>query len=165
MAERLNSLERDEDMLGSHESASPLKVLFVNHTGAASGAEFALLAWSGPCSATPVAVACPRPAPGQAARRGRGGADLLPLRGQPAPRSGPDPGRAGTPLAPGVALAGAAQRFGADLVHANTPRRRPDGEPGARPGRPPLVVRAHEALPRARSAGSASVLAWSASAV
>lgn len=127
-----------------------MKVLFVNHTGAASGAELALLGLVRAVQRQHrVAVACPS------------GGPLVELLDQAAVEhiSVPafeaslrlDPVQ--TPInllrlaAGGIALSRAARRFGADVVHANTPRAGLMGSLARALGGPPLVVRAHEALP------------------
>jgi L-malate glycosyltransferase len=127
-----------------------MKILFVNHTGAASGAEFALMRLiSGIRHRHHVAVACP---PGGQL------ADMLDdaaVQHIPVPafeaslRLDPvqTPLNAARLAAGGVALARAARRFEADLLHANTPRAGLMGAIARRLGGPPLIVRAHEHLP------------------
>ena len=127
-----------------------MKILFVNHTSAASGAEFALLRLvAGVRRHHHVAVACP---PTGAL------ADLLDdsaVQHVPIP-----PFEASLRLDPvqtplnlsrlaigGVALARAARRFDADLLHANTPRAGLMAALAYRFGGPPFVVRAHEHIP------------------
>jgi L-malate glycosyltransferase len=127
-----------------------LRVLFVNHTGAASGAELALIGLAKAVQRRHrVLVACP----------GRG--PLIELLDEAAIERISVPAFEAslrlhpihTPVnllrmgAGGVALLGVARRFGADLVHANTPRAGLMGSLAHRLGGPPLVVRAHEALP------------------
>jgi L-malate glycosyltransferase len=147
----------------------PLKVLFVNHTGAASGAELALLGLVRAVQRQHrVAVACPAGGPlaellDQAAvERIAVPAFEASLRLDPVQ----------TPInlvllaAGGVAVSRAARRFGADVVHANTPRAGLMGSLARRLGGPPLVVRAHEALPDSTIGLEVRrVLARSASAV
>ncbi len=67
----------------------------------------------------------------------------------------------------GVALARAARRFDADLLHANTPRAGLMGALANRLGGPPLVVRAHEHVPLDSVVGRGvrSVLGRSADAI
>jgi L-malate glycosyltransferase len=147
----------------------PLKVLFVNHTGAASGAELALLGLVRAVQRQHrVAVACPGDGP------------LVELLDQAAVERIEVPGFEAslrldpvqTPInlvrlvAGGVAVTRGARRFGADVVHANTPRAGLMGALARRLGGPPLVVRAHEALPDgAVGLGVRRVLARSAGAV
>jgi len=127
-----------------------MRILFVNHTGAASGAEFALMRLiSGIRHRHHVAVACPPTGPL---------ADMLDdaaVQHVPVPafeaslRLDPvqTPLNAARLAAGGLALARAARRFEADLLHANTPRAGLMGAIAHRLGGPPLVVRAHEHLP------------------
>ncbi len=145
-----------------------MRILFVNHTGAASGAESALLRLVRTLrSEHTVAVACPD---GPLARTVEE-ADLhrFPVPAFEAslrlhPVHTPE---ALAHLGPGAVLVGrAARRFGADLVHANTPRAGLMTAVVARAGGPRLVVRAHEALPPSRVGRAVRfVLAHSASAV
>ena len=127
-----------------------MRVLFVNHTGAASGAEYALVGLArGVQRRHRVAVACPSRGPlaklldEAAVQRTSVPAFEASLRLDPVQ----------TPVnllrlaAGGVALWGAARRLRADLVHANTPRAGLMGSIARLLGGPPLVVRAHEALP------------------
>lgn len=66
----------------------------------------------------------------------------------------------------GLALAKAARRFKADVVHANTPRVGLMGAVARRRGAPPIVVRAHEHLPLSQMGRSVrSVILRTASAV
>jgi glycosyltransferase involved in cell wall biosynthesis len=146
-----------------------LRVLFVNHTGAASGAEYALVGLvRGVQRRHRVAVACPSHGPlvklldEAAVERISVPAFEASLRLDPVQ----------TPVhllrlaAGGVALWGAARRLRADLVHANTPRAGLMGGIARLLGGPPLVVRAHEALPPSPLGRQVRrVLAQSASAV
>jgi glycosyltransferase involved in cell wall biosynthesis len=127
-----------------------MRILFVNHTAAASGAELALMrlieALQGEHQ---VALACPSGGP-LADRATAAGIE----------RFGVPPFEASLRLHPlhtpvevarlgvgGVTLAHVARGFGTDLMHANTPRAGLMGAIAARLGGPPLVVRAHEDVP------------------
>jgi glycosyltransferase involved in cell wall biosynthesis len=147
-----------------------MKILFVNHTSAASGAEFALMRLVAAVRHRHhVAVACPATGPL---------ADLLDdaaVQHVPIPAFEAslrlDPVQ--TPLSltrlgiGGVALARAAKRFDADLLHANTPRAGLMGALANRLGGPPLVVRAHEHIPLDSIVGRGvrSILGHSANAI
>jgi L-malate glycosyltransferase len=147
-----------------------MKILYINHTGAASGAEFALMRLVGAVRRHHhVAVACPETGPL---------ADLLDdaaVQHVPIPAFEAslrlDPVQ--TPLnltrlgVGGVALARAARRFDADLLHANTPRAGLVAALANRLGGPPLVVRAHEHIPLDSVVGRSvrSVLGRSANAI
>jgi L-malate glycosyltransferase len=147
-----------------------MKILYVNHTSAASGAEFALLRLVASVRRHHhVAVACPETGPL---------ADLLDdaaIQHVPIPAFEAslrlDPVQ--TPLnltrlgIGGVALKRASKRFDADLLHANTPRAGLMGALVNRLGGPPLVVRAHEHLPLDSVVGRSvrSVLGRSANAI
>jgi glycosyltransferase involved in cell wall biosynthesis len=147
-----------------------MRILFVNHTSAASGAEYALLRLvSGVRRKHHVAVACPASGPL---------ADMLDdaaVQHVPIPafeaslRLDPvhTPLNFGRLAAGGVALARAARRFDADLLHANTPRAGLMGALANRLGGPPLVVRAHEHIPLDSVVGRGvrSVLGRSANAI
>jgi L-malate glycosyltransferase len=147
-----------------------MKILFVNHTSATSGAEFALLRLVGAVRRHHhVAVACPETGP------------LADLLDDAAVQHVPIPAfEASLRLDPvqtplnltrlgigGVALARAAKRFDADLLHANTPRAGLVGALANRLGGPPLVVRAHEHIPLDSVVGRSvrSVLGRSANAI
>jgi L-malate glycosyltransferase len=147
-----------------------MKILFVNHTSAASGAEFALMRLVGAVRRRHhVAVACPEAGP------------LAELLDEAAVQHVPIPAfEASLRLDPvqtplnltrlgigGVALARAAKRFDADLLHANTPRAGLVGALANRLGGPPLVVRAHEHIPLDTLVGRGvrSVLGRSANAI
>jgi glycosyltransferase involved in cell wall biosynthesis len=127
-----------------------MRILFVNHTSAASGAEFALMRLvSGVRREHHVAIACPASGPL---------ADMLDdaaVQHVPIP-----PFEASLRLSPihtpanmtrlafgGISLARAARRFEADLLHANTPRAGLIAGLATRLGGPPVVVRAHEHIP------------------
>lgn len=147
-----------------------MKILFVNHTSAASGAELALMRLVGAVRRRHhVAVACPEAGP------------LADLLDDAAVQHVPIPAfEASLRLDPvqtplnltrlgigGVALARAAKRFDADLLHANTPRAGLIGALANRLGGPPLVVRAHEHMPLDSVVGRGvrSVLGRSANAI
>lgn len=126
-----------------------MRILFVNHTGAASGAEYALLRLVGTIRGEHhVAVACPSGA--LADMLDDAAVQHVPLPAfEPSLRLHPlhTPFNLARMALGAVALRRAVQRFGADLVHANTPRAGLAGVLATRPGGPPLVVRAHEHLP------------------
>src|SRR3954453_10624835 len=147
-----------------------MKILFVNHTSAASGAEFALMRLVGAVRRHHhVAVACPETGP------------LADLLDEAAVQHVPIPAfEASLRLDPvqtplnltrlgigGVALARAGKRFDADLPRANTPRAGLRGARANRVGGPPLVVRAHEHMPLDSVVGRSvrSVLGRSANAI
>jgi L-malate glycosyltransferase len=147
-----------------------MKILFVNHTSAASGAEFALMRLVGAVRRHHhVAVACPETGPladlldDAAVQHVRIPAFEASLRLDPVQ----------TPLnltrlgIGGVALKRAAKRFDADLLHANTPRAGLVAALANRLGGPPLVVRAHEHIPLDSVVGRSirSVLGRSANAI
>ncbi|MEA2400318.1 MAG: hypothetical protein QOK00_721 [Thermoleophilaceae bacterium] len=146
-----------------------MRILFVNHTSAASGAEFALMRLvSGMRPEHHVAVACPARGP-LADMLDEAAVEHVPI---PAFEASLRLDPVQTPLnlarlaAGSVALARAAKRFEADLVHANTPRAGLMGAFANRLGGPPLVVRAHEHVPLTKvGRGVRSVLGRSASAV
>ncbi len=147
-----------------------MRILVVNHTSAASGAEFAMMRLVGSLRRSHhVAVACPATGPL---------ADMLDdaaVQHFPIPafeaslRLDPvhTPVNVGRLGLGGVALARVARRFGADLIHANTPRAGLMAAIARRLGGPPLVVRAHEHVPQDSAAGRAvrTVLGRSANAV
>ena len=127
-----------------------MRILFVNHTAAASGAEWALLRLiEGLRADHSVAVACPAPGPLaealDAARVQRFAIPAFEASLRLHPLHTP------TALArvPGgaVALVRSARRHGSQIVHANTPRAGLMAGLAAKLGGPPVVVRAHEALP------------------
>jgi glycosyltransferase involved in cell wall biosynthesis len=150
-------------------NAESVRILFVNHTGAASGAEFALMRLvEGLRDDHGVAVACPSEGP-LAELVDAAGAQRFDI---PAFEASLRLHPVHTPV--GLAKLGAAsavlarltRRFRPDVLHANTPRA---GLMAVLPRRlegPPLVVRAHEALtPTGVGEMVRSVLARSASAV
>ena len=139
-----------------------MRILFVNHTSAASGAEFALMRLiTGVRRKHHVRGRVPRhrAARGPARRRRRAARADPRLRGEPAPRPGPHAAqpRRGSAVG-GVALARAARRFDADILHANTPRAGLMGAIGD-PARRPAAGRARA---RARAAQRASAAECSA---
>jgi glycosyltransferase involved in cell wall biosynthesis len=146
-----------------------MKILFVNHTGAASGAEFALLRLVGAVRRRHhSAVACP-PGGALADMLDDAAIEHLPLPAfEPSLRLHP----VHTPLAMvglaagSLALARASRRCGADLIHANTPRAGLMAAGARRAGGPPFVVRAHEHTPlNAVGRGVRFALTHSASAI
>ena len=146
-----------------------MRILLVNHTSAASGAEFALMRLvSGVRHQHHVAVACPASGP-LADMLDDAAVEHVPI---PAFEASLKLDPIHTPLnlgrlaVGGVALARAARRFDADLMHANTPRAGLIGALAARLGGPPLVVRAHEHVPlTAVGRGVVAVLERSAGAI
>ncbi|HYO95942.1 MAG TPA: glycosyltransferase family 4 protein, partial [Polyangiaceae bacterium] len=127
-----------------------MRVLFVNHTSAASGAEVALMRLVKEVQREHrVAVACPPGGPlakvvdEAAVERISVSAFDASLRLHPVQ----------TPVkllslgSGGVALARAARVFGADVLHANTPRAGLMASLASRQHGIPLVVRAHEHIP------------------
>lgn len=127
-----------------------MRILFANHTGAWSGAEVSLLrVVSGLRDDHYVCIACPDA--GRLAQEvDRAGIERLSL---PAVDASLRLHPLQTPLglgqlgAGGVALARAARRCRADVIHANTPRTGIMGAVALRNGAPPIVVRAHEHIP------------------
>ena len=127
-----------------------MRILFVNHTSTAGGAEQGLLRLVDGLKAThTVAVACPR----QGAVRelvDAAGVEALTI---PAFEASLRLHPVHTPVglarltAGGVALARLAKRFGADLVHANTPRAGLICAVTRRLGGPPVVVHLRDDLP------------------
>jgi L-malate glycosyltransferase len=147
-----------------------MRILFVNHTSVASGAEFALMRLVGALrSKHHVAVACP--AEGPLAEM----LDLAAVQHVPIPAfeaslrldAVQTPANMARLATGGVALARAARRFDADLLHANTPRAGLMAALANRLGGPPFVVRAHEHLPLDSVVGRGvrSVLVRSANAI
>jgi glycosyltransferase involved in cell wall biosynthesis len=127
-----------------------MRILFANHTAAWSGAEVSLMRLVHTLRPDhDVAVACPPRGPlADAVDR----AGVLRLRLPPVDvslRLHPVRTPAGVAqiAAGGVALALAAKRFHADVVHANTPRAGLMGAMARRLGGPPFIVRAHEHVP------------------
>lgn len=148
---------------------SALRILFVNHTGAASGAEFALMRLvKGVQSTHRVAVACPSGGP-LAKLLDEAAVERISL---PAFEASLRLDPVQTPVnmmrlgAGGLALGRAARRFGADVMHANTPRAGLMGAIARRISGTPLVVRAHEDIPpRGVGRGVRHVLSRSANAI
>jgi glycosyltransferase involved in cell wall biosynthesis len=127
-----------------------VRILLANHTGAWSGAEVSLMrVVAGLRDDHELAIACPDE--GRLAKE-VDGADVMRLS-IPAVDASLRLHPLHTPAgvrqlgAGGAALARAARRFGADVVHANTPRAGIMAGVGLRRGGPPFVVRAHEHLP------------------
>jgi glycosyltransferase involved in cell wall biosynthesis len=127
-----------------------MRILFANHTGAWSGAEVSLMRVVEALREDhDVCVACPSAGP-LAGAVDRAGVPRLrlpevsaSLRLHPAQT----PVGLGQLGAGGVALARAARRFRAEVIHANTPRVGIMAAVARRLGGPPVVVRAHEHLP------------------
>jgi glycosyltransferase involved in cell wall biosynthesis len=146
-----------------------VRILFVNHTAAASGAELALMRLvNGLRSTHRVAVACPAKGP-LTELLDEAALERISL---PAFEASLRLDAVQTPLnmlrlsAGGVTLARAARRFRADVIHANTPRAGLIGSVARRFGAPPLVVRAHEHIPPTLVGRPVrAVLAQSASAI
>jgi glycosyltransferase involved in cell wall biosynthesis len=146
-----------------------MRILFVNHTSAASGAEFALMRLiTGVRRKHHVAVACPPTGP-LADMLDDAAVQHVPI---PAFEASLRLDPVHTPLnlgrlgVGGVALARAARRFDADLLHANTPRAGLMGALATRLGGPPLIVRAHEHVPLSVvGRGVLTVLGRSANAI
>jgi glycosyltransferase involved in cell wall biosynthesis len=150
-------------------NAHSIRILFVNHTGIASGAELALMRLvDGVRAHHSVAVACPEEGSLAAlvdaagVRRFRVPAFEASLRLHPLY----------TPLglarlaAGSAALADVTRRFEPDVVHANTPRAGLMSLVSSHLVGAPLVVRAHEALPPSRVGRMVrGILARSSSAV
>jgi len=146
-----------------------MRILFVNHTAASSGAELALMRLiEGLRDEHSVGLACPAEGP-LTEQADAAGLERFVV---PAFEASLRPHPLQTPIgvarlgASGVVLARLARRFGADLVHANTTRAGLMGAVGLSVADTPLVVRAHEHLPltpmgkvvRAALARSASVV-------
>jgi glycosyltransferase involved in cell wall biosynthesis len=127
-----------------------MRILFANHTGAWSGAEVSLMRVVETLrDAHDVCVACPSAGP-LADAVDRAGVKRLSLPAVDASlRLHPlqTPVGLGQLSAAGVALARAARRFRADVIHANTTRTGIMGAIALPLGAPPVVVRAHEHLP------------------
>jgi glycosyltransferase involved in cell wall biosynthesis len=146
-----------------------MRIVFVTHTGAWSGAEAALMRLLSSLRAEhEIAVACP-PSGAFAAEMDRAGIERLALPAvEVSFRLDPIQTTRGVAQlgAAGVALAHAARRFNADIMHASTPRAGLIGALARQLGGPPLVVRVHDHLPSSPMGRSVrSVLAWSASEV
>jgi glycosyltransferase involved in cell wall biosynthesis len=146
-----------------------VRILFANHTSAWSGGEVSLMrVVEGLRDDHEVCIACPEA--GKLAKEvDRAGVQRLPLPEVDASlRLHPfhTPRGLGQLGAGGVALAGAARAFKADVIHANTPRAGLMGAVARRSGAPPVVVRAHEHIPLTKvGRGVRAVLVRSASAV
>jgi glycosyltransferase involved in cell wall biosynthesis len=130
-----------------------VRILLANHTSAYSGAEESLLrVAAGLRDAHDVVVACPDGGPLAAAVDGKG----LPRVRLPAVEASlrlhplRTPAGVAQLAAGGVALARAARRCRADVIHANTPRTGLMGAVARGLGAPPVVVRAHEHVPLTR---------------
>jgi glycosyltransferase involved in cell wall biosynthesis len=129
-----------------------MRILFANHTGAWSGAEVSLMRVVEVLrDAHEVCVACPAGPLADAVDRARVDRLSLPavdasLRLHPLQT----PAGLGQLGAGGVALARAARHFGAEVIHANTPRVGIMAAVARPLGAPPIVVRAHEHLPPTR---------------
>ena len=127
-----------------------MRILLANHTGAWSGAEVSLMrVVAGLREDHELAIACPEE--GRLAKEvDRAGVQRLTI---PAVDASLRLHPVQTPVgmrqlgAGGGALARAARRFGAEVVHANTPRVGIMAGVGLRRGGPPFVVRAHEHIP------------------
>jgi L-malate glycosyltransferase len=146
-----------------------MRILFVNHTSTASGAEQGLLRLvNGLKTAHAVAVACP--SSGSLAQMvDAAGVDRLAV---PAFEASLRPHPVYTPVglvrlgAGGLALSRLTRRFHADLLHANTPRAGLMCAIARRLGGPPVVVHLRDDLPRSRFGRAVRfALAHSASAV
>lgn len=146
-----------------------MRILFVNHTSASSGAELALMRLVEYLHAEhSVAVACPHGGP-LAEQVSAAGVECLPV---PAFEASLRLHPVQTPLGmarlvvAAAALTRVARRYEADLIHANTPRAGLMAAGARALGGRPFVVRAHEALPPSpMGRGVRSVLARSAAAV
>jgi L-malate glycosyltransferase len=130
-----------------------VRILLANHTSAWSGAEVSLMRLvAGLREEHELAIACP--AEGRLARRvDRAGVERISIPAVDASlRLHPLQTPAGIRqlAAAGAALAKAARRFHADVIHANTTRAGLMAAVGVRAHDPPFVVRAHEHLPLSR---------------
>jgi L-malate glycosyltransferase len=127
-----------------------MRILFVNHTGAWSGAEVSLTrVLAGLRDEHEVCVACPK-AGDLADALDAAGVARLPLPAVDASlRLHPvqTPLGLGQLAAGGVALARAARAFRPDVIHANSPRAGILAAIARRLGGPAFVVRAHEHVP------------------
>ena len=147
-----------------------MRILFVNHTSTASGAELAMMRLVGTIRRRHnVAVACPPTGP-LADMLDEAAVQHVPIPAFEASlRLDPvhTPANVARLAVGGLSLARAARRFEADLLHANTPRAGLIGAIATRLGGPPLVVRAHEHVPLDSVVGRGvrSVLGRSARAV
>ena len=127
-----------------------MRILLANHTGAWSGGEVSLMRLvAGLREDHAIAIACPDE--GRLAREvDAAGVERLSIPAVDASlRLHPIQTPAGMRQlgAGGAALARVAKRFGAEVVHANTPRVGIMAGLGLRRAGPPFVVRAHEHLP------------------
>jgi L-malate glycosyltransferase len=127
-----------------------MRILFVNHTAASSGAELALMRLMEALRTEhAVAVACPAVGP----LADEADAAQIERFALPAFEASLRVHPIQTPLGVvrlgqgGIDLARVARRFEADLIHANTTRAGLMGAVARRLGAPPLVVRAHEHVP------------------
>ena len=130
-----------------------MRILFVNHTGARSGAENAMLRL---LTALPAeharAVACP-PAGGLKDALGARGIDQFDLpSAELSINLHPVQTARGLLrlLRSALALRSIARRFGTDVIHANSIRAGLIAEIARRLGGPPVVVQCHDHLPRNR---------------
>jgi glycosyltransferase involved in cell wall biosynthesis len=146
-----------------------VRILFVNHTGAWSGAEVALLRLVASLrDEHEVVVACPPGGP-LAAAVDRAGVRRLDVPAFEASLR-LHPVRTPVGLAQlavaALALVRLVRRVRPDVVHANTPRAGLMAAPARRLGGPPVVVRAHEHVPSSATGRAVrAVLLHSASAV
>jgi glycosyltransferase involved in cell wall biosynthesis len=146
-----------------------MRILFVNHTGASSGAEFALMRLVEYLNAEhSVAIACP-PGGQLSELAEAAGVECV---AAPAFEASLRPHPVQTPVGmarlvmAAAALARIARRHGAELIHANTSRAGLMAAGARAMGGPPFVVRAHESLPPSRMGRAVRfVLASSAAAV
>lgn len=127
-----------------------MRILFANHTSAWSGAEVSLMrVVDGLRDSHDVAIACPEN--GRLAREvDRAGVERLPVPEVNAslrPHPLHTPRGLGQLAHGGMALARAARRFRADVIHANTPRAGIMAALASSGGAPAFIVRAHEHLP------------------
>jgi L-malate glycosyltransferase len=146
-----------------------VKILFANHTAAWSGAEVSLMrVIAGLRRDHRLAVACPGSG-ALADAVDSAAVEWFPIPNVDASLRLHPVGTAvgmGQLGAGAVALARAARRFGADVVHANTTRAGLMAALAERFGAPPFVVRAHEHLPLTGAGRAArAVLASRAQAV
>ena len=146
-----------------------MRILLANHTSAWSGAEVSLMRLvAGLRDDHDVCIACPDS--GRLAKEvDRNGIQRMPLPMVDAslrPHPVHTPKGLGQLGAGGFALAKAARRFKADVIHANTPRVGLMAPIARRRGAPPIVVRAHEHIPLTQMGRSVrSVIVHTASAV
>lgn len=134
----------------SPAEAEPMRILFANHTSAWSGAEVSLMRVAeGLRAEHDVCVACPQagPLPEALARAGIETVPLPPVEASLRPHPVQTPVGLTQLVRGGLALAGAAKRFDAQVIHANAPRAGIMAAVARRRGGPPFVVRAHEHVP------------------